>query len=78
MAHYKFPNVFKNEISDPVVNVYACTDNWNGTCSVQIRLVTPFSTQVFMFPNSFTYTGDSPTHEEVEAWVVLEVAQYEV
>jgi hypothetical protein len=78
MATYQFPNSFSNQITDPVVTVHACTDNWNGACSVQILLVTPSSSKVFMFPNMFNYVGGSYTHTLVEDWVASELEIYEV
>ena len=78
MANYRFPNSFDTEITNPTVSVLACTDHWNGTCSVQITLATPSTSQVFMFPNLFVYAGDQPIHSEVETWANLEIVQYEV
>ena len=76
MATYKFPQ-FSVEITDPTVTVLTVTDSIQvKECDVNVLLAVPNANFGVTF-TGFTYVSDW-NDIEIEAWVLVELQQYEV
>ena len=84
MANYIFKNINAGlEIKAPSISVNGLRTNVNDkTCEIDIliSLVNPQAKAVkfVVTLSGFSYTGNEPLKDEIEAWVATELIKYEV
>lgn len=79
MPTYSFPD-FSVQIKDPTITLDSYTDHMNNTCTVNIRLALgsdPMATKFMVTLVGYTYLTE-PTHADINAWILVELVNYEV